>query len=174
MGVLSKWLKQKFPGNSRQNEKAQTRDAISPSEQLAVLLPPARGHCVLTPSTSQEDLLALSTPSSPFFARLPPEVREKIYLEAFGNRIVHIDLQHDHLKTPPRRAQKHADNHTRRDELAHKGWHWWSCVCNRYHQQDYFYDHCRVRGAWRESDPENWPNQCDVGVLGWLLTCRRA
>ncbi|KAM7206139.1 hypothetical protein V8F20_002921 [Naviculisporaceae sp. PSN 640] len=52
----------------------------------------------LTPSPSREDLklhgsnLAAGTSESPFFQRLPEEIRRLILIAAFGDRIVHLDL----------------------------------------------------------------------------------
>ena len=46
---------------------------------------------------------------SPFFAKLPPEIRQLIYLHAFGNRQIHIDFDY------------HAPNGR---------WEWWHRICD--------------------------------------------
>ena len=54
-------------------------------------------------------------------------------------------------------------------------WTWWSSVCHRNPVLEAWADHCRTGSAdttcflYGEA-----PGSCHVGVMGWLLTCRRA
>ena len=57
----------------------------------------------------KDDQVTNPQQQSPFFAKLPPEIRQLIYLHAFGNRQIHIDFDY------------HAPNGR---------WEWWHRVCD--------------------------------------------
>ncbi|KAH8892533.1 hypothetical protein GQ53DRAFT_805991 [Thozetella sp. PMI_491] len=53
----------------------------------------------LTPAQSSDNLVAATAPpaaGSPFFECLPPEIRRKVLIEAFGDRIMHMSLEFAH------------------------------------------------------------------------------
>ncbi|CAH0030072.1 unnamed protein product [Clonostachys rhizophaga] len=96
---------------------------------------------------------------SPFFTKLPPEIRRMILAEAFGNQTIHLDLSLRYpfyeMKGQPRIIQgkryhycAHAkirplsferynvdsdrlDEKTTFDTTKRKKWRWLSCVCHR-------------------------------------------
>ncbi|KAI8962026.1 hypothetical protein F5Y11DRAFT_357239 [Daldinia sp. FL1419] len=136
-----------------------------------------------------------STAASSFFQRIPAEVRRMILIEAFGDRIVHLDLRFDHpmVYLSDEEAQKQRNHcgielgqsrRPKRDATRPKAWRWFSCVCHRDTES------C-VRGTGSVSEPytdiclggtarscRGWrgefPYKCFIGVMGWLLTCRQA
>ena len=140
-------------------------------------LPAKRAH-TLTPSPSQASLIFSSASGGHFFERLPPEIRNQIYMVAFGNRTIHIDLQRNRSEFPfDPSISFHAGSERRLHCSEHPGWCWWSSVCHRSPPFDFFYDDCR-NGGQEFADCELYagdlPKQCFLGVMSWLLTCRRA
>lgn len=145
------------------------------------ILPSKRQH-LLTPSPSHTDLNCKDSSASPFFSRLPPELRHRIYLDAFGNRTLHMDLRFDH---PWVAGPCHAGtNNLGAGEPGHAvtsippAWIWWSSVCHRHPgiPERCSEDHCRSGGSYTRCDlfPGEGPGKCFVGVMGWLLACRQA
>lgn len=79
------------------------------------------------------------------FGRLPPELRQQVLGEAFGNRTLHVDLTFDHplVRRPSSRINKwrkpgpdarvHCGFGTQlvRDASRPKRWQWFGCVCHR-------------------------------------------
>ncbi|OCL08673.1 hypothetical protein AOQ84DRAFT_292646 [Glonium stellatum] len=118
---------------------------------------------------------------SPFFTRLPLEMREKVYLNAFGRRSIHIDLCFDHVDFF---GPGHANLRTPffKDASTPKEWRWWSCVCHRMQKEvnselfvlAFWLDRCRsgeqTYCQWVFADK----SECFVGALGWLLSCHQA
>ncbi|KAI0849130.1 hypothetical protein F5Y00DRAFT_253063 [Daldinia vernicosa] len=87
--------------------------------------------------------LPAATANSKFFTSLPPEIRRRILIEAFGERILHLDLRLEHPvmkyskkdRQPTRpRPERHANAHlfhpSLRDTTKPREWTWWSCVCH--------------------------------------------
>ncbi|KAL8922539.1 MAG: hypothetical protein Q9172_003520 [Xanthocarpia lactea] len=57
-------------------------------------LPAQRKHIITPrPSYEEEEITKFPKPNGAFFKLLPRELRDQIYIAAFGQRIVHIDLQ---------------------------------------------------------------------------------
>ncbi|KAI1660568.1 hypothetical protein F4813DRAFT_298044 [Daldinia decipiens] len=87
--------------------------------------------------------LPTATANSKFFKSLPSEIRRRILIEAFGERILHLDLRLEHpLKKyskkdrelvkprPERHANAHLFHPSLRDTTKAQEWTWWSCVCH--------------------------------------------
>ena len=163
-----------FIGRIRQYLTGRTDEHLRFPKDLRTL--PAKRRNIITPSPSQVSLI--SSKGGPFFEQLPPEIRNQIYLIAFGNRTIHIDLRRDYRDYPFDPVERiHAGSETRLRRLEHPGWCWWSSVCHRRASIEYFYDDCRSGGrdfADCESYASEIPKQCFLGVMGWLLACRRA
>ncbi|KAH7472823.1 hypothetical protein FOMA001_g11848 [Fusarium oxysporum f. sp. matthiolae] len=141
---------------------------------------------------SMEQLVQSKQPTL-FFQMLPPEIRRRILIEAFGDQTVHMDLTYDH---PPAQGDK--------DKLAHaliqvwgsgmdksrpKCWYWRRCTCHRvpppwdcswargYSMTAVANDECCVGLAhccrmWTNNGKKLY--WCWIGAMGWLLTCRQA
>lgn len=154
----------------------------------------------LTPSPSRENLSQSSsaTSNSPLFRKLPPEIRRRILVAAFGDQTIHVDLVNDHptLKLTPQdhcghgglpltAADNGSDAKVKTKSSAQKSWQWRSSVCHRNgpdpgppgHQVQPAHDTCRlgltgsqVCNMW----PGDGPQKCRIGILGWLLTCKES
>lgn len=139
-----------------------------------------------------------------FFGKLPPELRNYIQLMAFGDRTLHMDLRFDHPfnlveKRPYPAWAIHARIHSQTIALnshlrdsQEMGWRWFGCVCHRFPPRSTPLPFGRGRnypwGHFREPDidlclkgsglcnewPGEWPLKCQIGIMGWLLTCRNA
>ncbi|CAG9987648.1 unnamed protein product [Clonostachys byssicola] len=182
------------------------------NDALPVLDPRVRP---LTPTPSNKEKFRHSaiqaTAQSPFFQKLPPEIRTKILTMAFGGRTVHMDLWQD---KPDVEIPK-SDNikvgalvHGRKRvyTTGHPGykylmrslkepeqWIWQGSVCHRnlpddepgkrfWEELEPSEDFCRYGGLgitdvgdickmWHEKDGEA---SCNIGAIGWLLSCRQA
>ena len=119
-----------------------------------------------------------------FFARLPPEIRDRIYIEAFGDRVIHLfrdkvggapkirDLVLKRVQIRPCRSNAKL---LIRERITHRrkpgAKPWWNYTCLQPTFAEFFYEplhgECRRRCLEEKS---GW----GVGVLGWLLTCRQA
>lgn len=157
---------------------------------------PERRHYVLTPSASHENL----NQASPFFSKLPPEIRHDILVLAFGDRTLHMDLSFNHPMTPFPYWRTSAWPHDymngpwkwEPDYHKSKRWHWRSSICHRC-RPDHREHSLQTRDEPYESEPdagddhcldgfgqncEFWPGEspskCLIGVMGWLLACRQA
>ncbi|TQW00918.1 hypothetical protein V2A60_001951 [Cordyceps javanica] len=170
-------------------------------------LPRKRRH-VLTPTPSATNLSRQPRPDatsdSPFFQKLPPEIRVQILTAAFGERTLHMDLL---LSYPPRRSQPVSRD---RAVLGHAGmfiepsragngksypvldtsvrqtWLWHGSVCHRNppgtdsnsgHTAQPCQDQCRS-GITPDDACKLWPgaspDKCRIGAMGWLRSCRQA
>lgn len=110
------------------------------------------------------------------FFKLPPELRDMIYMFAFGGRVVHMELQPTIISlyqegTLELRQQKEPDSDSEVDERV---WHWWSSVCYRNPSDEAYNDACRRRWARSLIYPEECPGKHSIGIMGWLLGCRQA
>ncbi|KAK2596061.1 hypothetical protein N8I77_013569 [Diaporthe amygdali] len=158
-----------------------------------------------TPPSSSENVTTkdvatiVPTPNNGiFFERLPSDLRRIILIEAFGDRVVHMDLRYDRpLLAGNPRSTLHAGGinisnpYNRQTEKPH-AWQWYSCICHRDPEW------C-VRGhlSARAEDLTSTPvkdsclrgrfqschgllgdsgdmSMCFLGVMGWLMTCRQA
>ncbi|WEW60122.1 hypothetical protein PRK78_005607 [Emydomyces testavorans] len=128
------------------------------------------------------------------FQLLPYEIRREILMYAFGNRTVHMDIRYDHpvmpldkrildpdLKSyhvllPPQRQQRRL-----LEKRKPKKWQWQSSICHRKGHSGGpmfdipFYDQCHDGenvwcGFWRDERETS----CFIGIMGWLVSCRRA
>ncbi|KAI1373925.1 hypothetical protein F4677DRAFT_183936 [Hypoxylon crocopeplum] len=143
-----------------------------------------------------------ATANSQFFQSLPPEIRHRILIEAFGERTLHLDLRLEHpLKKDGRvvdaRPKRHANaqlfHPSLRDTSRRREWTWWSSECHHrspsrnFHRQppgvglrseEPALDHCRDPSGLPPSScelyPGRVPDKCFIGVGGWLLACRQA
>ncbi|KPM40350.1 hypothetical protein AK830_g6256 [Neonectria ditissima] len=139
-----------------------------------------------------------------FFGRLPAEIRQSIQLYAFGERTVHMDLQFERpLNLVEEKPYPSWDIHAKIYQTtttpdAHPSnsedvkWRWFSCVCHRFPPKGTQLSFGRRRnypwGHFREPDvdmcltgsglcnewPGEWPKKCQIGIMGWLLSCRNA
>ena len=167
MKILTRWLQRNRRGAAHHEEarKDQNYPYTLPQTLQALRVPARNKNCVLTPSASQENIVTVSGTSNLFFNHFPPEIRGIIYLYAFGNRTLHIDLR------------SHCSNHMwgpNRTFVDFNGWHWMSNVCCRQPRCEFFYDLCWRRGGSCHRPLGERPEACFLGVLGWLMTCRQA
>jgi hypothetical protein len=139
------------------------------------------------PATRQRAVSSAGTEAtqqqSPFFTKLPTELRDRIYVQAFGNRTIHIDLSHDHADFA---GDRHAGLSGKfyKDQSTPRQWRWWSCTCHRLqhvkdgkqYRLDFWLDRCRQaeQTYCRFEDLQLDPSECLVGAMGWLLSCRQA
>jgi len=102
MSKFKKWVRRVLPFPSHNSQSSSSHPSeLSKSDDWPVdqcpVLPEERPR-PLTASSSNESLVhsaAASTASSLFF-RLPYEIRRRILIEAFGERILHINLTFGH------------------------------------------------------------------------------
>lgn len=142
-------------------------------DPLAALpsLPSPRPRAI-TPPPSEPNLTS-ATANSPFFQRLPAELRHLILVFAFGNRAVHMDLE---LARP---LIASADPRER-DTNGECTWRWRSSLCHRVppggsrggEDDALWRDGCRWGQGCGEG--EEHVARCQVGAMGWLRACRRA
>ena len=96
MKKIKQWLRswKRHSGRRKSHDTAEDDTVIDISNELVLL--PVERPSALTPRSSEEHLLWESTAcSSMFFTKLPIEIRREIYMIAFGNRTIHIDLRHN-------------------------------------------------------------------------------
>jgi hypothetical protein len=138
---------------------------------------------------------------SPFF-RLPPELRQMILHAAFGDRTIHMDLRFRPPLFAPQTGDKGGPDpvhggfpplvdshegaipslvwHPRADAVM--AWRWYSCLCHRNPPeargtplwQQPCLDRCLYGQGSCSSFPGEFPAKCMVGVMGFLLSCKRA
>ncbi|KAH7124523.1 hypothetical protein EDB81DRAFT_810918 [Dactylonectria macrodidyma] len=72
------------------------------------------------------------------------------------------------------------------------GWRWFGCVCHRFQPgkqclslgrrrnfpnqpfRESDIDLCLKGLVWCDSWPGKWPIKCQIGIIGWLMSCRNA
>jgi hypothetical protein len=165
------------------------RSGQCPDGPKELLSPWASRSLALSPTPSSANLGASSTATSDstLFQHLPPEIRRKILIAAFGDRTMHMSLQYDHsrpLVSNPssgaspwerylRPGTKYPPQMLRSDPKAPKAWNWRGCPCLHFNQQQ-TYDEClrAVAECWKPGTdvPDVWL----IGAIGWLLSCRQA
>lgn len=157
-----------------------------PSQQQSSLtLPPHRAHNLEAPPPPSSH--------SPFFQRLPGDLRRLILLEAFGDRILHIDLQHCYAPQPVHEPFRLTSCYRYYYCRRPPAWRWAGCVCHRDPEWRVRGQRQAFGGANSVSEPrkdgclvgllycqacQHWagskPGKCRVGVMGWLRSCRQA
>ncbi|KAI2267395.1 hypothetical protein LOZ10_001475 [Ophidiomyces ophidiicola] len=162
--------------------RAWVRKRLRCEEEVeCVFFDDARPRLPLLPDSSR-DVAKISAPNpkatkaSPFF-RLPPEIRLMIYEFAFGDRVVHMDLQplfaciypfgtmgSTTVKCLPRSGNR----------TLPADWDWWSSVCHRSSIEELWMDQCRRSWAGSLLFPGTLPGGWPIGAMGCLLTCRQA
>lgn len=140
---LPTWLRKKLPGASQQ-------DPNTPPKGMP-RLPVPRPRPITPPASSSAADPRFDTrpavAASPFFQRLPAELRRATLIEAFGARRLHAHFEHAHpLRTDlvrregkrPRRRRRHCDLPTApepgsavRDRAHPKEFCWFGCECHR-------------------------------------------
>lgn len=181
MPKLPRWLRKIF-GGARDSDVG--LEPCEPALPAGLPILPKKRKYLITPSSSCQDL-TLITPNGTFFERLPRELRDQIYVAAFGHRTIHIDLRFQYpriCKTPsvPAHHQAHAQVSTdpgNLDRNAKPVWVWWSCICHRHPMGEPWNDTCQtgsLRGMCDAFYPGQWLGKCFLGVMGWLLSCRHA
>ncbi|KAI8940057.1 hypothetical protein NX059_003776 [Plenodomus lindquistii] len=144
MGKLSAWVRKHLVFRSGR-EKKQSKDQLP-------FLPSSRRP--LTPTSS-----SFSTATSPFF-QLPYDIRHAIILMAFGQRTLHVDIVH-----------------------REGTWHWRGGVCIRNFQEVLpsmrykwlgpCFDAC-TDGMESRKNTGGILDAHDIGIMGFLLSCRQA
>lgn len=148
----------------------------------------------------QPDLTSECAPQeqSPFFTRLPPEIRHAILLYAFGHRTMHVELATEH---PLRRKRRRTSPGVTRDPTQSPFiyvvdnakprqmlWRSSACPCNGPRSppaHNWWHEHWHEPeidvGLCKDGDTSAceswtgvWPIRHYIGVMGWLLSCRRA
>lgn len=176
MPQIRKWLRRIFGDKHEGNGRKASEPAIPPLP----VLPSNRKHR-LTPSSSLDNLQPLIRPNGPFFERLPAELRSQIYVAAFGDRIVHLDLRQEYPRimeapTAPTHAQVSDDGEERNREAGPR-WVWWSSVCHRHPIAPAWADQCHLGSPREMCDTYyagQWPGKCFLGIMGWILACRQS
>ncbi|KAJ6441387.1 cyclin-like F-box [Purpureocillium lavendulum] len=120
-----------------------------------------------------------ATSTSAFFKRLPPEIRRAILIEAFGADTIHLDL---------RPYYPSWSMTSRTDPSWRIQWEWDAKVCHRPRlpwrtlpasvrdMLDPSMDGCHgnVHMDCQYAPAGKPGNECRVGAVGWLRTCRKA
>ena len=168
MTKITKWISGVFRKNDKEAQEPTSRQPDVPA------LPSQRKH-ILTQNSSYQNH---PKPNNVFFTRFPREVRDQIYIAAFGNRTLHIDLQWKQPDLPDHSDSKYlvhacvAD--VGRDLSARHEWAWWSSVCHRHLIAEPWNDKCQS-GSSRELCNHFYSgDDCFLGVMGWLMSCRQA
>lgn len=103
------------------------------------------------------------------FFKLPPELRQQVYLPLLSGRILHFDLCYTHavILTP------HSDEGLQFEPNCR--WRWQASTCHRHPQAQAISDQCVERGMPPTSCKDH-DTPCGIGkdVFGLLLCCRLA
>lgn len=164
-GWLQKWLKQK---------KKEDDSPPSPCEDIIPTLPSPRPRPI-TP-TPDNGLIAQPQTQSPFFGRLPLEIRQLIYSHLFGNRVVHVELGYQYPRKPG--GLGHAGWGTMgpggriiycKDQSNGERWVWQCSGCCRDPECFWWEDGCIVG---RGTKCSGQVRDCTI-YASWLLVCRQ-
>lgn len=97
-----------------------------------------------------------------------------------------------HARIDYSRSRRGTDGYLQRTEGERQEWRWFSCVCHRFPPNATQLSHGRRRNyPWlffRDPDddrclegcgtceewPGEWPVKCQIGIMGWLLSCKQA
>ncbi|KAL2068498.1 hypothetical protein VTL71DRAFT_14835 [Oculimacula yallundae] len=178
MSKLRAWIREKFP-----KSKHASVAAVETIPDGYPLLPSVRRH-----SLSFNPKINLSM--APFFQKLPTEIRRKIYLCAFGGKIIHLDLDYQHpYSHGPCHARMFSNGTDPFDTSVPKAWRWWSCVCHSQRlrappgfETQLYLDECRRGGGDCNYNDGGLIAttavrnhiDCFIGAMGWLLSCCQA
>lgn len=165
MPGLGHWLRRKFP-------QARSKH---PTEEGDLGIP--KGLPILPESHQELHFDPLTSSLSPFFQKVPVEIRREIYLAAFGNQTLHVDLQYRHPDIPGPWHARLSGKKDAFDVSVPKAWLWWSSVCHRnqfLQQHDLFFDNCSIGVGHCNIDRTGLRDDCYVGVMGWMLSCHQA
>ncbi|WYZ40835.1 hypothetical protein EsH8_IV_001176 [Colletotrichum jinshuiense] len=163
----------------RTDEPAATLTVGSTESQKLVIR--SRPAAAISPAGSQDDVSL-----GPFFDVLTFDLRYQIYQLAFGRKILHLYLLYRRSLQPDVRWRKghqpvpawypHSPSVSPMDPPFADAsmtpqWYWWSCVCGPEDRrlESKLSDQC-PRGFFQTCGPK----ETYLGVLPWLLTCRRA
>lgn len=133
-------------------------------------------------------------PNGRFFSMLPPEVRRRILIHAFGHRTMHMSVIFQSpwrvVDAEPQDSTAHARHyHEFTGEPAK--WMWYGCVCHRSEPEDdplslgrtrswpamkgtNHLDGCLKGEGTCSKWPGAWPSKCHIGATGWFRTCQQA
>ncbi|KAL4947316.1 hypothetical protein BDW69DRAFT_119004 [Aspergillus filifer] len=171
-------------------EHLQYKMGLMKCRMMGLLMPPQTSPPC--PPLSAKPCLSSATAKSAFFQRLPSEIRRCILLEAFGGRIIHFDFRLMYPRNESRLAQVSycpcfGDESISlgRDTAKPLQWEWCNTVCNRETidtdciptEHDFLNKWYRYRKPWLplyQSLPDHMHDECTIGALGWLQTCRQA
>lgn len=142
-------------------------------------------------------------PTCLLFSKMPGDLRLMILNMAFARRKLHMDLVLDGGLIPDDRpSEKTHARIVRRPEyeVSRLAWRWVGCVCHRYDANKMIRkhsdlitsglpvqilmdlnwvgphsDYCLWGGnAYCPKEEGAWPGECQVGIMGFLLSCRQA
>jgi hypothetical protein len=134
-------------------------------------------------------------PACFLLARLPPEIRREILVMAFGDRVLHMNLINEHpvvcgAASASRSASRwDGGNGLSIDTDSPERWTWSGCVCQRNHRLAACFKPEKWTGHWTgpwadrclearvKHSPEprlQWPVKYQIGIMGWLRSCRQA
>ncbi|KAF4202038.1 hypothetical protein CNMCM8927_000695 [Aspergillus lentulus] len=143
------------------------RPLTPPDQELATIR--SRSNTLTAINTSTTNFLDLNESNtlpqdqSLFFARLPKEIRQRIYIELFGDRSVHLEYDFGY-----------APGYRQRDKRPPDQWRWWHRVCD---EEDHPNpgDMCRMNDL---EDPKRIGrrqlSRHKLKGVAWLRVCRRA
>ncbi|KAH6608520.1 hypothetical protein Trco_001866 [Trichoderma cornu-damae] len=157
--AIISWFRRRRVARSNRKQRAPSASSRLLREAPPAPPPPklpSRRRAQLSPTPSHESLIssaAAAAAKSPFFTKLPAEIRRKILIEAFGGRTVHMDLVYDHPLLPRRDQPEKSPRslaewphgnlnvdlssggcdvgYLRLDDSRPKEWAWRSSVCHR-------------------------------------------
>ncbi len=179
---LKKWVRKRVSSTDDTEDKLKSVEL--PLYKDMPVLRSERRH-VLTPSPSHENLVQAPMAAQPaFFRMLPLELRRQIYIYAFGGHTIHMDLRYNDPKIlGSHHARNKGNSSYPQDPTAEPGWVWWNSVCYRRPWKNTWRDRCwtessdnirAVRASLSLLRPGRGHDNCFLGVMGWLLTSRRA
>lgn len=181
---LGTWLKKRLEGSKSRQQSASLPPYV-PLQRPRPPSPTALGESISQP------------PTCLLFTKLPTDIRRTIFIAAFGDRTLHIDLVFDHLllSPPPAYQRNHAWIYTQ-DGPSSSGsggseskiWRWGGAVCHRngpylppggmvprFLWEGPWNDQCMLGEASSCEEHEGqWPDKRQVGIMGFLLSCKQA
>ena len=179
---VSHWLGRDKATSSNTDDQHNSSDRISTSPSKQVIL------------SSEYTTQSLS----PFFSRLPPEIRHDILVYAFGDRTMHVDLSTEHPLVRKRRSILVNSSRNpkpspfiyvmNKEKPRQMLWRSSACPCNGQRTPPahiWWHEHWHEpevdAGLVRDGETSAceswtgvWPLRHFVGAMGWLLTCRQA
>lgn len=116
---------------------------------------------------------------SRFFAKLPAEIRTRIYRQAFGDRVFHINLHICVADCWRIRGRSRDSANTQIKEIPSNrascdDRYWWGSACNHSNLGSKSNLCTDIHGAHFIIDQATPSRMTSIGVMGWLLSCRQA